>query len=101
MTATAPWQASPGVVEVRIDDAADADKALDEAVAAVKDSAIRHHAGILVTKTGPGQYTVRAHPAVPFGLTRQQYKQDPPFKAPPPAFCRCDGLLTERSRPHD
>ncbi len=74
MTATAPWQASPGVVEVRVDDAIDVDNALEEAVAAVKDSAIRHHTGILVTKTGPGRYTVRAHPAVPFGLTRQQYK---------------------------
>ncbi|MFC8521414.1 MULTISPECIES: hypothetical protein [Micrococcaceae] len=74
MTATAPWQASTGVVEVRIEDASQVDKALDEAVAAVKDSAIRHHTGILVTKTGPGRYTVRAHPAVPFGLTRQQYR---------------------------
>lgn len=74
MTATAPWQASPGVVEVRIEDATDADKALEEAVAAVKDSAIRHRTGILVTKTGPGRYSVRAHPGVPFGLTRQQYR---------------------------
>lgn len=74
MTSAAPWQASSGVVEVRIDDATDIDNALDEAVAAVKESAMRHRTGILVTKTGPGRYTVRAHPAVPFGLTRQQYK---------------------------
>lgn len=73
MTCTALWQASPGVVEVCIKDASEVDRALDEAVAAVKDSAVRHRTGILVTKTGPGRYTVRAHPAVPFGLTRQQY----------------------------
>lgn len=64
---------SPGSVEVRVTQAADVDKALDEAIAAVSPSAAEHRIGIMVTRVGAGFYMVRAHPDVPFGLTRQRY----------------------------
>jgi hypothetical protein len=63
---------SPGMVEVNVSSATDVDHALDEAVAAVRDAAIRHRTGILITRIAPGSYIVRAHPEVPIGLTRQR-----------------------------
>ncbi len=64
---------SPGVVDVSVQDPAQIDSKLDSAVHVVKPAAIRHRTGILITRTSPGQYVVRAHPAVPFGLIRQRY----------------------------
>ena len=65
---------SPGMVEVRVESTHEVDQALDNAVAAVKDAAIRHNTGIMITRTAPGQYIIRAHPAVPYGLIRQQHE---------------------------
>lgn len=73
MTTSAPSQHSPGMIEVRIEYASETDHALNEAVERVKDAATKHGTGIMITRTGPGTYIVRAHPAVPFGLVRQQY----------------------------
>lgn len=66
-------QLTPGSVEVRVARAADVDKALDEAIAVVSSAAAEHQIGIMVTRVGTGVYMVRAHPEVPFGLTRQRY----------------------------
>lgn len=64
---------TPGMIEIRVDSPTQVDAALDKAIGTVRNAAIRHHTGIMVTRTGPGQYTVRAHPAVPFGFIRQQH----------------------------
>lgn len=56
-----------------VDDASQVDQVLNDAVETVKVAATRHETGILITRTGPGRYIVRAHPAVPFGLIRQQH----------------------------
>ena len=63
----------PGVVEVNVHSAAEIDPALEEAIAVVRETAAHHRIGILVTRTGAGSYIVRAHPAVPHGLVRQQH----------------------------
>lgn len=63
----------PGSVEVRVDQPSEVDQALTEAIAVVSPTATEHRVGIMVTRIGPGIYTVRAHPEVPFGLTRQRY----------------------------
>jgi hypothetical protein len=65
---------SPGMLEVNVKDASEVDEALHKAVSQVSDAAVRHRTGVLVTRVGPGSYIVRAHPAVPYGLTRQQYE---------------------------
>lgn len=65
---------SPGMVEVRVHNHSEVDGALDDAVAAIREAAIRHQTGIMITRTGPGHYVIRAHPEVPFGLIRQQYQ---------------------------
>jgi hypothetical protein len=62
------------MVEVRVESPHEVDQALENAVVTVKDAAIRHNIGIMITRTAPGQYIVRAHPAVPFGLIRQQHE---------------------------
>jgi hypothetical protein len=64
---------SPGMMEVFVDDAGQVDSALENAVSVVKDAATFHHTGIMITRTGPGGYIVRAHPAVPYGLIRQRH----------------------------
>jgi len=74
MTITVPMATSPGMVEVIVKDSAQVDQALNDGVARVMDAAIRHHTGVMVTRTGPGQYIVRAHPAVPYGLIRQRHQ---------------------------
>lgn len=71
MTLAAPWASSPGAVEVNVEEAAAVDPALAAAVDTVREAADRHQTGILIVRNGPGRYTVRAHPAVPYGLTRQ------------------------------
>lgn len=65
---------SPGMLEVNVKDACEVDEALQKAVSQVTEAAVRHQTGVLVTRVGPGRYIVRAHPAVPYGLTRQQYE---------------------------
>lgn len=62
----------PGMVEVNVHSAAEIDSALDDAIAVIRETAAHHRIGILVTRTGACSYIVRAHPAVPFGLVRQQ-----------------------------
>lgn len=61
------------MVEVNVSTVAELDQALEEAIAAVTEAAAQHHIGILVTRMSTGRYIVRAHPAVPFGLVRQQH----------------------------
>lgn len=63
----------PGVLEVNVTTAEEVDNALEEAIAVITKTATHHRVGILVTRTGPGSYIVRAHPAVPYGLIRQQH----------------------------
>ena len=63
----------PGMVEVNVTSAADVDKALEEAITVITKTATHHRVGVLVTRTGAGSYIVRAHPAVPYGLVRQQH----------------------------
>lgn len=65
--------AYPGMIEVRVDKAADLDKALNKAIDVVFSDAKEHRTGILVTRISAGRYIVRAHPAVPFGLVRQRH----------------------------
>ena len=67
-----PEPRSAGMVEVRVRDAADAAQALADAVLAVGEAAARYGTGIMITEVGEGSYVVRAHPAVPFGLVREQ-----------------------------
>jgi hypothetical protein len=62
------------MVEVNVNDSSELDHDLSEAIEAIKDAATRHQTGIMVTRVAPGRYIVRAHPAVPFGLTRQQHE---------------------------
>lgn len=63
----------PGMVEVNVTRKQDLDQALEEAISTVTKTATNHGVGVLVTRTGPGSYIVRAHPAVPCGLIRQQH----------------------------
>lgn len=53
--------------------ASEVDQALTEAVAQVTKAATSNRIGIMITRLDAGRYMVRAHPQVPFGLTRQQY----------------------------
>ena len=62
----------PGMVEVNVHSPDEIDPALEEAIAAVSETAAHHLMGILVTRTGAGSYIVRAHPGVPCGLVRQE-----------------------------
>ena len=66
-------QPLPGMLEVHVEKAADVDPALEEAIAQITETAKRHETGVMVTRTGPGHYIVRAHPAVPYGYIRQQH----------------------------
>jgi hypothetical protein len=62
-----------GMLEVNVKKAADVDQALEDAIAQITEAAKRHVTGVMVTRIGPGRYIVRAHPAVPYGLIRQQH----------------------------
>jgi hypothetical protein len=73
LIATTP-EKSPGMVEVTVHEYLEVDAILDNAVAVVQEAAIRHQTGIMITRTGPGQYIVRGHSEVPFGLIRQQHR---------------------------
>ena len=63
---------SVGMVEVRVREACQAREALADAVRVVQEAADRHCTGIMITHVGEGCYVVRAHPAVPHGLVREQ-----------------------------
>lgn len=71
MTAATDNHSSPGMVEIAVDDLSKVDPALDDAIATIRPAATRHRTGIMITRTAPGRYIVRAHPAVPYGLIRQ------------------------------
>lgn len=73
MTTAVSRETSPGMVEVIVDDSSEVDYALNEAIERIKSAAIRHQTGIMITRVAIGRYIVRAHPAVPFGLIRQQH----------------------------
>lgn len=60
------------MVEVRVQDKDQLQQALAEAVRTVAEAAERYGTGIMITELGDGYYVVRAHPAVPFGLVREQ-----------------------------
>lgn len=62
----------PGMVEVRVRDPREAPQALADALRVVGEAADRYGTGIMVTDMGDGTYVVRAHPAVPHGLVREQ-----------------------------
>lgn len=62
----------PGMLEVNVTSAAEVDSALEQAIAAITETARHHSTGILVTRIGVGSYIIRAHPGVPYGLIRQQ-----------------------------
>lgn len=63
---------SAGMVEVRAEEAGRAREALADAIRVVQEAADRHSIGIMITHVGEGCYVVRAHPAVPHGLVREQ-----------------------------
>jgi hypothetical protein len=60
------------MLEVNVGSSAEVDQALEEAIAVIAEAAAHHRVGVLATRTGAGSYIVRAHPAIPFGLIRQQ-----------------------------
>lgn len=62
----------PGMVEVNVTSATEVGRALEHAIAAITETAMHHHTGVLVTRIGVDSYVVRAHPSVPYGLIRQQ-----------------------------
>lgn len=73
MHASGGGERLPGMLEVHVSKAEGLDQALEEAISEITKAATHHHMGIMVTQTGAGRYIVRAHPAVPYGLIRQQH----------------------------
>ena len=67
-----PHVGKPGMLEVQVEQANELDDVLTTAIEVIKKAATEHRTGILVTRIDTGKYIVRAHPAVPFGLVRQQ-----------------------------
>ncbi|MDR6639561.1 hypothetical protein J2Y68_003222 [Paenarthrobacter nitroguajacolicus] len=65
---------TPGMLEVHAKHASEVDDALTKAIDVVKIAATEYKIGILVSRIDAGRYIVRAHPAVPFGLVRQQHE---------------------------
>jgi hypothetical protein len=63
----------PGMMEVHVERAAELDQTLNNAVDVISKAAHEHQIGIMITRIAVGRYIVRAHPDVPFGLTRQLY----------------------------
>jgi hypothetical protein len=61
------------MMEVNVQSTAEVGPALEKAIAVIRETAAHHRIGILVTLAGAGSYIVRAHPAVPYGLVRQQH----------------------------
>lgn len=64
---------SSGVVEVKVERAADVDEALHDAITLVLEPAMERRTGIMVTRIDAGRYTVQVHPEVPAGIIRQRY----------------------------
>lgn len=63
-------ESSPGMVEIRVDDASAVEGAIDDAIALIEEAADRHQTGVMISRTAPGCYVVRAHPAVPHVTSR-------------------------------
>jgi hypothetical protein len=63
----------PGMLEISVTKEGEVDQALKDAIAQVAEAATHYRIGVLITRIGAGRYIVRAHPAVPFGLVRQQH----------------------------
>jgi hypothetical protein len=66
-------QNPPGMVEVYVERASQVDESLIEAIALVTTAATNNRIGIMITRLDVGRYIVRAHPEVPFGLTRERH----------------------------
>ena len=62
-----------GMVEVHVEKASQLQAALEDAVGKVSAAAAEYRVGIMITRIDTLVYVVRAHPAVPVGLIRQQY----------------------------
>lgn len=60
------------MVEVRVPASGEARETLAGAVRLVRGAADQFSMGIMITDVGEGCYVVRAHPAVPHGLVREQ-----------------------------
>lgn len=67
---------APGMLEIHVNHAVEVNDALTKAIDVVHKAAVEHRTGILVTRIDAGRYIVRAHPAVPFGLIRQQHEKE-------------------------
>lgn len=65
---------APGMLEIHVNDSSMVDEALERAIRVVEQAAAEHETGILITQIDTGRYIVRAHPAVPVGLVRQQWE---------------------------
>ena len=63
----------PGMVEINVANMREPEEELANAVAIVTESASFHKVGVMITRIGTATYVVRAHPAVPYGLVRQQH----------------------------
>lgn len=66
-----------GVVEVCVDNAAELDDALNDAVALVLEAATEYRTGVMVTRVDVGKYVVQADRDVPAGLIRQRHARSP------------------------
>lgn len=73
MHSTGGGERLTGMLEVNVSKAEDLDLALEQAIAVITKAAAQHQIGVMVTRTGAGRYNIRAHPAVPYGLIRQQH----------------------------
>ncbi|MDF2049582.1 hypothetical protein [Arthrobacter sp. Cr_A7] len=62
-----------GMLEVNVANVEELDEALEKAISTIRRAATYYRVGVMVTRTGPGSYVVRAHPEVPYGLIRQQH----------------------------
>lgn len=65
---------TPGMLEIHVKHASEVDDALAKGIEIIEKAAVEHRTGVLVTRIEAGRYIVRAHPAVPFGLVRQEYE---------------------------
>lgn len=72
--AQAPKSPAPGMLEINVNHGPEVDSALEKAIERVKSAAFHRRTGIMVSRVSAGRYIVRAHPQVPFGLTRQRYE---------------------------
>lgn len=60
------------MLEVFVREGIKADREVASAIAKVTEAANRHGTGVLVSRIREGHYIIRAHPAVPYGFTREQ-----------------------------